>query len=141
VTRRALVALVVVLVVVAVVGAGAARFVTRGSRDRLARAADLLDEPDRFDTGLEAGETLARVAELLLEDARRCRADHGAAPRCQAMSSASAVAQVFAVEVLDCTAPGRFEARTRMAGYLAAVATLGDGPGAEVPQPPAPPRC
>ena len=111
--------------------------VGRDARPGLERAADLLDDPGRFDTGLESGETLARVGALLLDDARRCRDDHGPVVRCQARSSASAVAQVFAVEVLQCSAPGRFEARTRLAAYLDEVAAAGSA----VPEPPDPPSC
>jgi len=111
--------------------------VGRDTRPGLERAAELLDEPARFATGLQAGESLARAGQLLLDDARACRREHGSAVPCQARSSASAVAQVFAVAVLECSAPGRFEARTRLAAYLDEVAAADRA----VPQPPAPPDC
>lgn len=108
-------------------------------RDRLTRARDLLADPGRFDTAEEAADTLAEVAELVFLEARDCEADHGDRADCLALASTSGFGQVLAVHTRTCTAPGRAEARQRMADLLAATASVpADG---EVPVLPDLPRC
>lgn len=100
-------------------------FATWRDRDRsdLDRAQQLVSRDVGFDSGLEAGETLARVAQHLESAVDECR---GAArgTSCQALSSALGYSQVLAAFVLECPAPGRFEARERMADYLEEVAVV-----------------
>lgn len=85
---------------------------------------------------MEAGDALARVGSILLQAGKECDDD-----RCDALLSASAFAQVLAVRVLGCTAPGRFEMRRAMRRYLDAVAAARRHAGAAVPEPPEAPRC
>lgn len=95
----------------------------------------IVDDDGRFDTSIEAGDALARVGSILLRGGKDC------AEGCDALLSASAYAQVLAVRVLDCTAPGRFEVRRAMRRYLDAVETSRNHSSTAVPTPPAPPRC
>jgi hypothetical protein len=104
---------------------------------RVERAIDVLDDEDRFTTGEEAGEAMADVGALLQEEGTECRSADADAPRCDALLSASAAAQVTAARILTCTAPTRFEARTALADHLGA---LDEDPVAAGP-PPAPPSC
>lgn len=110
----ALVALLAVIgVVAAAVGWGGA-----GSAG-VARAVVLLEDLDRFDTAMEAGDTLAEVGEVLQLEARRCRDGLGEdAVSCEELFAAAAYAQVLAAHVLGCTAPGRHEARTALLAHL-----------------------
>ena len=92
-----------------------------------------------FGTGIEAGETLARVAQHLERAVEACRREDGGIS-CQALSASLGYSQVLASWVLTCTAPGRYEARTRMAAYLEQVAAV--APDARrVPGPPPLPSC
>jgi hypothetical protein len=93
----------------------------------------VLDDDDRFATSYEAGDALATVGGRLLEAGKAC---HGG---CDALLSASAFAQVLAVRVLDCTAPGRFAIRAAMRAYLDEVDDLDDD--ATAPEPPDAPTC
>jgi hypothetical protein len=106
-------------------------------RSRLDEAIDVLDDADRFATGDEAGEAMADVGALLQEEGTECRSADPVAPRCDALLAASAAAQVTAARIIACTAPGRFEARTALAGHLRAVSDDPRGAG----PPPAPPDC
>jgi hypothetical protein len=119
--RRSLAALVCALVVLTACS----------DDDPVARALDALDDDDRFDTAEQAGEALAAIGADLLAEGR----DRDAAP----LLSASAYAQVLAVRVLDCTAPGRSEIRAALRTYLEAVADADDDDPA--PEPPSPPDC
>lgn len=104
------------------------------------RARSLLEDPQRFETGVEAAETLARAAQHLNDAIRNCRREAEHIARCRALSSASGYAQVLASVVLTCTAPGRFEARTRLASHLGRVDLVG-AERATVPEPPPLPEC
>jgi hypothetical protein len=104
------------------------------------RAQSILRDGGNFSTGREAGVSLARVASLLRADTVACGRDHLRTDhRCQARSAAFGYAQVVAVAVLGCTAPGRLEARTATLRYLVAVERV--GPTGTIPQPPPPPSC
>lgn len=102
-------------------------------------AIDIADDDAAFGTGPEAGESFARIAQHV--DAARADCDDDTdGTRCDALAAASGYAQVLAVRVLTCTAPGRFEARTAMLDLLEAVESL--GPDADEPPEPAPlPDC
>lgn len=103
------------------------------------RARGLLADERRFDTGLEAAETLAGAAQHLEGAVDVCR-DEDRGVRCQGLSAALGYAQVLAPWVLDCTDPGRHEARARMLRYLDTVDDLAsDAP--RVPGPPPLPSC
>lgn len=104
-----------------------------GGGGPVADARKVLDDGSRFDTSFEAGDALAQIGGRLLDAGRRC--DGG----CDALLSASAYAQILAVRVLDCTAPGRFEARDAMRSYLDQIDGLSKS--APAPQPPRPPDC
>jgi hypothetical protein len=99
------------------------------------RARTVVDDDGRFATSIEAGDALARVSSILLRAGKDC--DGG----CDALLSAAAYAQVLAVRVLDCTAPGRFQVRRSMRRYLDAVEAARRTSSRLVPQPPPPPRC
>src|SRR5687768_1929248 len=91
----------------------------------------IVDDDDRFATSYDAGDALAKVGGQLLDAGKSCD--------CPALLSAAAFAQVLAVRVLDCTAPGRFEMREAMRAYLDDIEDLDDD--AAAPQPPRPPSC
>ena len=102
-------------------------------------ALHLAEDAARFESSGEAADTFARIAGLLIDDARRC-ADEGAPghARCVALAGAAAYVQAVAVEALRCTAPGVFELRTWTLDLLLAVERGQDGP----PSPVAPiPSC
>ena len=108
-----------------------------GQPSRLERAEQILDDEDRFTTGLDAGEALADVGALLQEAGVACRERSPDSPRCSALLSASAAAQVMAVRIITCTAPGRFEGRMALLDHVRAVEDDPDRAG----PPPAPPFC
>lgn len=126
------------MLVLALVGSGVL-VVRDGDRAPLERARALVREDGGFDTGLEAGATLAKVAQHLEGAVEACR--HGG-PRitCQSLSAALGYTQVMAALVLQCTAPGRFEARARTAAYLSKVAAVTPR-SPRVPAPPPLPDC
>ena len=99
------------------------------------QARKIVNDDDRFATSMEAGDALARVGSILLRAGKDCREG------CNALLSASAYAQVLAVRVLDCTAPGRFAMRRAMRRYLDDVEDARNHSATAVPTPPAPPRC
>lgn len=107
-----------------------------GSASPVERARRIVDDDDRFATSIEAGDALARVGSILLRAGKECD-DEG----CDALLSASAYAQVLAVRVLDCTAPGRFQMRRAMRQYLDAVAEARKYSSTAVPELPDAPRC
>lgn len=108
-------------VVVAVVGVGLVVGGREADRDPLVAARDEAADEDGFDTGIEAGETLARVAEHLNDAIRACDRDREG-PTCKALGAASGYVQVLAAHVVRCTAPGRFEARVSTLAVLDALA-------------------
>lgn len=81
----------------------------------------MLDDGERYDTAIEAGDTLAEVSGLLLTAARRCSVDPGERVRCDAIAQAAALSQALAVRVLGCTAPGRYEARRLLRDHLRSI--------------------
>lgn len=122
------------------VGLALALVTTACSSDHepLGSAIAIAEDDGAFGTGPEAGDSLARIAQHL-EDARaRCSADEGA--RCAALGVASGYAQVLAARVLQCTAPGRFEARTGVLELLEAVDRMDDA-ATDLPEPPPLPDC
>jgi hypothetical protein len=92
-------------------------------------ARDLLDDDGAFDTGKDAGQSFAKIADALLELGRDCVDDKGREDEtCGRHLAAAAFAQVFATDALQCTQPGIDEARVGLDAYLAG--------GEEVPQVP-----
>jgi hypothetical protein len=116
--------------VVAIVAVVAALAGCGGGTDDFAAARRIVDDRGRFASGIDAGESFAEAGRLLLADAERCS---GA---CDDRFSAAAHANVLALRVLGCTAPGREDARSAMARYLAAIAA-----GVRSPTPPDAPSC
>jgi hypothetical protein len=139
-SRRRPIALVAVALVVAAIAAAVAVAVTRATadEDHVARAIDIARPTDGYETGLEAGRTLARVASALNEDLRTC--DRDAEPdRCAALGAVSGYTQVLAATVVRCTAPGRAEARSDV---LVVLQELDERrPGDPPPRPPPLVRC
>lgn len=125
--------------IVVVAGVTSVILWTDQRRSPIDRARELVTDDAGFDTGLEAGETLARVAQHLERAVAECRRDEGGR-RCQAFASALGLSQVLAAQMLDCPAPGRFEARARMASYLDQVEGVARD-AVRVPSPPELPRC
>jgi hypothetical protein len=126
--------------VVVVASAVAAVLVVRADdRSPFERAERLVADRTGFETGLEAGETIARVAQHLERAVAECRTE-GEGATCQALSSALGWSQVLATWVLDCTDPGREEARARLAAYLEEVDAVASA-AQRVPSPPELPAC
>lgn len=109
-------------------------------REGLERAQSVVEDRGNFETGADAAASLARVAQHLNDAIRECTDETPGSLRCQALSSASGYTQVLATVVLTCTAPGRFEARTRTASYLERIAGITTA-GSDVPEPPPLPEC
>ncbi len=107
--------------------------------DALQRAAAVLDDGDRYRTAIAAGDALAEISGLLLDEARRCEPSRDAPRRCEAAAQAAAFAQALAVRVLDCTAPGRFEVRRVLGDHLTAIDLM--EPLGPVPSLPSVPAC
>jgi len=105
-----------------------------GGGDAVAKARRVLDYDGRFATAYDSGDALAKIGSTLLRAGKRC--DGGG---CPALLSASAYAQVLAVRVLDCTAPGRERIRGAMRAELDAIDEL--APKAPAPTPPPIPSC
>ena len=125
-------------VVLVVLGLAAAVVAGRGPDDPVDDALDLARPERGYDTGLEAGRTLARVASALNRGIRDC--DRETEPdRCAALGAVSGYVQVTAARVVRCTAPGRSEARQRVLDLLEDLDTrrAGDPP----PTPPPIPSC
>ena len=113
---------------------------TRRSEDPVSKAIAVARTPDGYDTGLEAGQTLARVASALNEGIRDCdRAEE--ADRCAALGAASGYVQVVAATVVRCTAPGRVEARQSVLAMLRQLDEQGAGASPSPPSPPPLPDC
>ena len=127
-SRRVLVAAVVVALALSTTACG-------DDSSPVDRARKVVDDDGRFATSIEAGDALARVSSILLRAGKECDG------RCDALLSAAAYAQVLAVRVLDCTAPGRFQMRQAMRRYLNAVEVARRTSSRLVPSPPPPPRC
>lgn len=104
----------------------------------LEAAIEVAADDDQFGSGQEAGESLARIAQHLQVAGRECdTAESGA--RCSAINAANGYAQVLALRVLQCTAPGRFQARTAMLALLREIEAL--EPTGDIPAPSALPDC
>jgi hypothetical protein len=126
----ALVALVAVVVAVVAI--------RRQDTDDVARAVSIARTTDGYDSGIEAGRTLARTASALNEAIRSC--DRTEEPdRCAALGAASGYVQVVAAEVVHCTAPGRIESRQSVLDVLDALRDR--GPGDPPPKTPPLPDC
>jgi hypothetical protein len=122
----------VVAAVVAVVLVVAIR--DRGPDDAVVQALDIARAEDGYDTGLEAGKTLARAASALNRGIRAC--DRTTEPDlCAALGAVSGYVQVVAATVVRCTAPGRSEARQAVVELLEDLRTRRPGD----PPPPTPP--
>lgn len=123
-----------------VVAVGAAflavRLVLVDDGSRVERARDRALAAGRAGTAAKAGESLAAAGELLQAEAAACDTRAGGVA-CSAWRSAAAYAQVAAVEVLGCTAPGRAEASASLARYIDEVANATES----VPEPPPMPEC
>lgn len=130
--RRLLVAAVAVLVAAAL----AAAILVGDRPSPIARAQEMVAEDRNFATATSTGVTFIRIATLLREAAESCADDDGLDdPRCEALFSASAYAQITAVQVLPCTRPGVFTAREHLRGYLTALRA------GKTPDPPPPTVC
>lgn len=123
----------------AALSAGAVLILADDAPSSLDRAAALAADEDGFDGGLRAGETVARVAQHLERAVAECREDRRGMS-CQALASALGWSQVLAAWVLECTDPGRHEARTRLTAYLEEVALV-PPEAARAPAPPELPVC
>ena len=118
----------------------AAVMLTRESETPLDRAQTLVSDPENFDTGEEAGDTLAFAGGHLLEESERCTDRRGETPYCLTFSSAAAWSNVAAVAALTCRAPGRFELQRIAVEFFTALDDLPTDAG-EVLDPPVVPPC
>lgn len=140
--RRGLLGAAVTLAVLGVLAAVVVREPQRSGID----AARHELEHGAFSARIEAAETLARVAEHLGDELRRCRTEEPATRSCPAIGEAAGYTQVLAAHVLGCPLPARRHARAGLAAYLEEVAGYleevdGASPAAEPPPPPPLPRC
>jgi len=115
-----LVTLIAALVLLAV---GGFRYVTSPPRG-LVGAIHLLEDQSHFDTTSASGETLARVADLLVLDARNCHRRTPSATGCTARYSAAAWSEVAALKVLDCSRPAAYKVRVDLLGHLRRVSEM-----------------
>ena len=104
------------------------------SSSGIERAQDLIADDDRFGTPNEAAESFARVAELLLEEGRRCT------NACDGILAAAAWVQFVAIDVLPCRQPDVHDARVAVLDHLAAVQHAIDA-GTRAPAVPRLPAC
>jgi hypothetical protein len=105
-----------------------------GPDDAVVQALDIARPESGYDSGLEAGRTLARAASALNRGIREC--DRTTEPdRCAALGAVSGYIQVVAATVVRCTAPGRSEARGVAVELLEDLRTRRPGD----PPPPTPP--
>lgn len=102
-------------------------------------AISIASDAGEFGNGPEAGESLARIAQHVDDAIEACDAEVDGT-RCASLSVASGYAQVLAVQVLQCTAPGRFEARTGMLELLRAIEVVSPD-STSTPEPPPLPDC
>lgn len=140
--RRVVLGAVAIVAVVVALVAGYLVF-GRRSPSGLTATRTWLTQDSRFTSGPTAGQTFAKISATLLTDGKACEHDHpGRDPRCVARLSGAAWANVTAVNLLNCTAPGVFQARTRLSRYLAAVDALDQSPRhGRVPPVPTVPEC
>ena len=137
-SRRPTVVVAIIVVAMVTTGLVVAAVVNRGPGDPVAEAIDVARSEDGYDTGLEAGKTLARVASELNRGIREC--DRESEPdRCAALGAASGYVQVAAATVVRCTAPGRTEARTSVLDLLEHLRAR--RPGDPPPPTPSIPTC
>lgn len=105
----------------------------------LEKALAIARDDSDFDSGPEAGESLARIAQHIEDAIDRCDVEVEGT-RCDALRVASGYAQVLAVQVLQCTAPGRFEARAGTLDLLVEIDDL-EPDASDTPEPPPLPDC
>jgi hypothetical protein len=122
-STRTRIAVVAIAIAVAVAVAVAVTLIrSEDPHEGLGGAVGLAEDPTRFDSSTEAGDTFAMIASVLLDDARACVASRSAEhPRCVALSEAAAYVQSVAVTAVTCTGPGVFELRERTLEYLRAI--------------------
>lgn len=128
---RIRVAAVAVIVAVAV-GAGLA--VSR-SPEGVEGALEVLRDDSNFQSPRGAGESLARVADLLFADGKACaqrRGDQTSA--CVARLRASAHAHVAALRVLRCTLPDAHDARGAVLAAVEAIERVDRDPDQALPE-------
>lgn len=137
-SRRRAFALVIAALASIAIGLLVLTLVDRGPGDPVDEAIAVARSEDGYDTGLEAGRTLARVASSLNRGIRSC--DRATEPnRCATLGAASGYVQVAAASVVRCTAPGRIEARQAVLELLEDVRA--HRPGEAPPPTPPLPTC
>jgi len=102
-----------------------------GGDDRppLERALAIVEDDGEFGTALEAGDSFAHVAELLLEAGDACEGS------CPSVMQAAAYVQVVAAEVLECSLPEIHDARLAVRDHVAEVTS---SPSSTIEVPPLP---
>ena len=93
-----------------------------------------LENDAHFTTSTKAGNTIANISVKLRQSGASCHRSDNEAPRCSAVLSAAAYAAVTAYTVLDCTAPGVYDARMALLKYLRAVRAYSTGALPSVPE-------
>jgi hypothetical protein len=139
ITRRRIVIAVVALGVAGVIGFGLSR---RRPAHTLQDAITIASSEGRFSSSRRAGQSLARISQILTAEGRACIAAHDPTyPRCTARASGAAIAQSAAVVALHCTQPGIYEARVGVLRYLQGIERLDRDPRAPPPAFPSFPLC
>jgi hypothetical protein len=110
------VALVIALVVLVMGGVLAVRGMGKSSPvdDSISK----LNDNKRFATSARAGQTVADIATTLRLEGARCRKRDAKESRCTVLLQAAAYSAVTAYTLVDCTAPGVYDGRKAMLGYL-----------------------
>ena len=132
------------LVVVVAVAAGIGVWIHHRSGSAIATSQALIAKDSAFVNGPAAGAAFARISQRMFGDAKHCASAHGDTdPRCVARFQAAAYANVTAVALLSCTAPGVYEARHLLYDELSGIASLDHRRLYSVPPPTVPkvPAC
>lgn len=93
-----------------------------------------LNDSKRFTTTARGAQTVADISTRLRLAGAACRKSHHDAPRCTLLLQAAAYAAVTAYTMADCTAPGVFDGRKAMLGYLHAIHEYKSGALPTVPK-------
>ena len=118
--------------------AGAAAATQVGDESPAERAVEVLDDDAGFTTAVGAGHSFLAVSELLRAEGEGCARDGEQEQEraCEAWFAVSGYTQIVAVNVVECTAPGIFDARAALRDHVERL-RAGDADNALPPVP----RC
>lgn len=121
---------------IAALGAAGAFAFLRSERP-IDEAVAVLEDTSHFGTSIEAGNALAHISDLLLEERRRCLETRGDSAACEGYLSATLYTQTGATAVTRCSLAEVDRIRRELLDYLRALKALPDGTeDADLPQRP-----